>query len=187
MKTINNYIVEKLNINKSNLKSGPEYTLFPKHHYELVRIIRNEINRNGNECSLNHIDTSKIEDMSFLFSMDYNNGYKLHEFNGDISEWDVSNVKTMYAMFLNNKEFNNDISEWNVSNVKDMRYMFKTSYFNGDISEWDVSKVQSTEYMFKDSKFNQNISNWKIKNNCDTNEMFDRCSIEDKYKPKCLQ
>jgi len=45
------------------------------------------------------------------------------DFNGDISEWDVSNVESMYSMFANSK-FNGDISRWNVSKVKDMRYMF---------------------------------------------------------------
>ena len=47
--------------------------------------------------------------MSYLFS-----GSK---FNGDISEWDVSNVDNMRGMFLDSK-FNGDISKWNTGNVK---------------------------------------------------------------------
>ena len=46
----------------------------------------------------------------------------------------------MYCMFSDSK-FNGDISEWNVSNVTSMAGMFKDSKFNGDISEWDVSNV----------------------------------------------
>ena len=48
------------------------------------------------------------------------------KFNGDISKWDVSNVKDMYWMF-NNSKFNGNISKWDVSNVKDMKDIFKDS------------------------------------------------------------
>jgi surface protein len=43
-------------------------------------------------------------------------------------------------MFSNSK-FNGDISNWNVSNVVDMAWMFRRSVFTGDISKWDVSNV----------------------------------------------
>jgi len=39
----------------------------------------------------------------------------------------------MSDMFHSSK-FNGDISNWNVSNVTDMNYMFYKSKFNGDIS-----------------------------------------------------
>ena len=42
----------------------------------------------------------------------------------DVSEWDVSNVKTMEQMFSYCKNFNCDLSSWNVSNVEDMSDMF---------------------------------------------------------------
>ena len=51
-------------------------------------------------------------------------------------------------------EFNGDISNWNVSNVEDMSYMFMGSKFtgeNGDISQWDVSNVKDMRYMFQHS------------------------------------
>ena len=40
------------------------------------------------------------------------------DFNGDISQWNVSNVTDMGLMFYGCLSFNNDISNWNVSNVK---------------------------------------------------------------------
>jgi surface protein len=40
-------------------------------------------------------------------------------FNGDISKWNVSNVKNMNGMFYS-CDFNKDISKWNVSKVEDM-------------------------------------------------------------------
>lgn len=56
-----------------------------------------------------------------------------NKFNGDISQWDVSNVTNMQSMF-EGSYFNGDISLWNVSNVTNMSCMFKDSLFNGDIS-----------------------------------------------------
>ena len=73
----------------------------PKNKAELLSIIEIAINRYGDNCDLNFIDTSLVTDMSYLFC-----GLK---FNGDISGWDVSNVITMDSMFMNTK-FNGDIS-----------------------------------------------------------------------------
>ena len=87
MKKIKTYIIEKLKVSKA------VYTLFPKTKNELQQMIKDEISKNGNECSLNHIDVSKITDMSKLFSFS--------NFDGDISGWNVSNCKKMYLMFDN--------------------------------------------------------------------------------------
>jgi len=50
--------------------------------------------------------------------------FLLSVFNGDISQWDVSNVTNMCCMF-NNSKFNRNISQWDVSKVNDKRDMFK--------------------------------------------------------------
>jgi surface protein len=116
-----------------------KYTLFPKDTDELNEMISEEIYRNGNECSLNHIDTSKITDMTELFYFS--------TFNGDISEWDVSNVTNMNSMFYK-AEFNGNISEWDVSEVEDMEAMFRFSSFNNDISNWKINPKCDTRDMF---------------------------------------
>jgi surface protein len=81
-------------------------------------------------------------------------------FNGDISNWDVSRVQNMSHMF-HDSDFNKDISQWNTCNVINMSIMFYRSKFEGDISNWDVSRVVDMEGMFGESSFNGDISHWK--------------------------
>ena len=70
-------------------------------------------------------------------------------FNGDISGWNVSNVKNMSDMFMSSPNFDGDISGWDVSNVTNMEAMFsKSGSFNGDISGWNVSSVKNMSSMF---------------------------------------
>ena len=148
MKSFKQHILEKL---KVSVKNTTKHTLFPKTKDELKQMIKDEISKNGNECSLNHIDVSEIIDMSQLFL-----GSK---FNGDISDWDVSNVKDMSYMFYDSY-FTGDISDWDVSNVENMEGMFCGSDFNEDISDWNVSNVTDMENMFKYSPLENNLPKW---------------------------
>ena len=120
MKSLKNYIQEKLIIKKNKSNS---YKYFPKTKEELKDIIDKRIEQEGNKVDLNDIDVSEITDMSDLF--------KETNFNGDISGWDVSNVTDMYAMFYRCEEFNQDISDWDVSNVKH----FNDIFYNCKIEE----------------------------------------------------
>ena len=148
MKSFKQHILEKL---KVSVKNTTKHTLFPKTKDELKQMIKDEISKNGNECSLNHIDVSEITDMSYLF--------RESKFNGDISDWDVSNVKDMSYMFADS-DFNEDISKWNVSNVEDIGVMFCGSKFNGDISKWKVSSLKRKSLMFFNSPLQNNKPKW---------------------------
>ena len=138
-------------------------TVHPKNKDELVRILQGYFDREEPDwkCDLNWIDTSKITDMSNLFShgLESSGGLGLGRFNGDISQWDVSNVKDMKYMFFHSN-FNGDISEWDVSGVNNMTDMFCHTTFNGDISNWDVSNVTDMFGIFTDSPLQNNPPKW---------------------------
>lgn len=118
---------------------------------------------------LDDIDPSKVTDMSRIFD-----GSTRKDFSG-IESWEVSQVKSMWAMFRDvhiERHWSWNISRWNVSSVEDMSDMFKDSSFNGDISRWNVGKVKNMNSMFWNSDFNQDISDWDISNVEDMSGMF---------------
>ena len=163
---------------------------------DLIKIIEDTINKDGNYSDLNFIDVSYLTDLSGLFSGEVTrkfNGnisewdvssvtdmrfiFAESMFNGDISKWDVSSVTDMREMFYFTVGFDGDISKWNVSSVTDMSKMFAFSRFNGDISKWDVSKVENMECMFLHTNFNGDISQWDVSNVKNKAGMIAKCSI----------
>ena len=166
MKSLKNYIQEKLIIKKSN----NNYKYFPKTKEELKDIIEKRIEQEGNEVDLNDIDVSEINDMSNLF--------EVTDFNGDISEWDVSNVTNMEAMF-NSSTFNGDISNWDVSNATNMHSMFNSVLASQlNLSSFDTSNVTDMECMFLGSKIiNIDVSKFKTSKVTTMRGMFDETEI----------
>ena len=163
MKSSNQHILEYLIINKDYRDAG----LSPKSFDELRKIIEDRYKKLGpgtkqKPIDFNDIDISNIDS---FYNRNIDKGIFSHtDFKYiDISDWDVSKVKSTCAMFYLCEELESvgDLSGWDTSKVINMSYMFAfCKKFNQDISNWDVSKVK-----------------FKI-------DMFDKCSIKDKYKPK---
>ena len=163
MKTLNQYIQEKLIINK-DYSDGKMY--HPKSFDELRKIIEDIYDKLGAGTKRNPIDFNDI-DVSNLDSFCNDNDKGIFEGTKfkyiDISSWDVSNVTNMTRMFCWCKELESI----------------------GDISKWDVSKVNSMIHMFFGcKKFNQDISNWDVSNVMGRVGMFYGCPIKNEYEPK---
>ena len=162
MKTLNQYIKEKLIINK-DYNDGK---ILVKSFDELRKIIEDRYKKLGPGTEQNPIDFNDIDvsNLQYFYNNEDKGIFEYTKFKYiDISDWDVSNIKSMRGMFFMCKELKSvgDISEWDVSNVTSMTSMFDGCIlFNQDLSKWNVSKVRWYSYM------------------------FDGCPIKDEYKPK---
>ena len=160
MKTLNQYIKEKLIINKDY----HDTKIVVKSSDELRKIIEQRYEEYGpgtkrNPIDFNDIDVSNID--SFRDKLDLGIFNDMNFKYIDVSDWDVSNVTNMAYMFQGCNNFNQDISEWDVSKVTNMTYMFyRCKKFNQDLSKWNVSNVRYHAYTFYN------------------------CSIKEEYKPK---
>ncbi|WP_053404922.1 BspA family leucine-rich repeat surface protein [Persicobacter sp. CCB-QB2] len=116
-------------------------------------------------------DLALTQSMSYMF-------FYASSFNGDLSGWDVSNVKDMGHMFRSASSFNGDLSDWDVSGVTYMSFMFHSAgSFNGDLSSWDVSAVTYMSDMFyRASSFNGDLSSWDVSNVTSMGYMFSSAS-----------
>ena len=175
MKTLKETIFEALRIktgSKIRVQKSPIIITSRKH---LIETILSEVEENGYNCDLNHLDVSKVTDFSHLFIE--STSYDLRKFNGNISDWDVSNAVNMNYMFYDS-DFsgeNGDISNWDVSKCKNFESMFRESNYDGDLSKWDVSSGKKFTCMFYNCIFTGRkgpLKNWNMKNANDLGGMF---------------
>lgn len=202
MKTLNEYINEKLVISKNSK------IFVPHSKKELINTLNNLIE--SKNYNFNKIDVSGITDLSNIFI-----SVKLNE-DIDVSNWDVSHVTNMEGLFYGFKGINIiGIENWDVSNVENMENMFADcELINCDLSKWDVSKVTNFGGMFSECKkfdgkglekwdvsngdhffgmfhdcnnLDCDLSNWNIKEDAITKTMFKGCGLSDDKKPKNIK
>lgn len=122
-------------------------------------LIAQHLDTHGMNADLNHIDVSAVQDFDMLFAN--------KAFNGNVSQWNMSNAITMRGMFTRSA-FNGDLSKWDVSNVVNMPMLFAESPFNSNISEWNVSQVQDLSHAFELCPFSGDLTTWSLHPNADT-------------------
>ena len=115
-------------------------------------------------------DLSDVTSMQYMF-------FDVADFDGDLSEWNVSNVENMVATFYGTS-FDGNISGWDVSNVNDMNGMFTlAANFDQDLSSWDTASVTNMNAMFNGAtSFNQDLSSWNTANVTGMSNMFNRAT-----------
>ncbi len=132
---------------------NPNCTTSPVSTQKIYRITQfgNTIPGSFKNCQKIYIEQNDIPDASRLTNLD--SMFENTLFSDLISNWDVSNVTSMKAMFKNNQIYAQTLAKWNVSNVTDMSEMFSdASLFNrNDLDKWDVSHVTNFTNMFKGS------------------------------------
>lgn len=196
MKNLNDFVLEKLKLNKKSVQS--EYEYVPKNLIELQRII-SDLSKKSDYLDASIIDISNLHELDNAFacagssiidvsgwdtkrvvsaSYAFSNCFYLKKIIG-IENWDTSNMKDIQRMFSHDKSLEElDLSKWNVSNIEKINGLFvecsnlKTV---GDLSDWKFTNSLKLYNMFAGcSKIKDlgDLSNWNIK----TTSMFNMFS-----------
>ena len=173
MKSLNEYIIEKILINKSS-KFINKIKVDTK--TQLRSIIWERYNNNKSFLDLTDIDVSELDDLSDIF-------YQFLVEVVDISGWDISNVTIMDAMFGCCEKLkkiigieNLDVSK--LENANSMFYMCE-NLVELDLTKWNPVSLQNTSDMFygcSNLKIIKNIENWQLTNIKDVSYIFYDCA-----------
>ena len=173
MKSLNQYIIEKILINKSSKL----YKIKVESKDQLKSIIWERYINNISFVYLSDIDVSELDDLSGIFEI-LNNLEVV-----DISGWDTSNVITMEDMFCFCGKLKNiiGIENLDVSNVEYANNMFYEckNLVELDLTNWNLISLEYASYMFygcSNLKIIKNIENWQLPNIKDVYRMFSYCT-----------
>ena len=173
MKSLSQYIIEKVLINK---KSKFINKIKVETREQLQLIIEERYNNNKSFVDLIDLDISELDDLSYIF-------YGLNMEVVDISGWDTSNVITMTCMFNRCKKLKKiiGIENLDVSKLEDANSMFYMceNLVELDLTNWNPKLLQKTRYMFDDCsnlKIIKNIENWQLQNIKNVSYMFCDCT-----------
>ena len=172
MKSLNQYIIEKILINKSSKLNKIKV----ESKDQLQSIIQERYNKNKLFIDLTDLDISELDDLSDIF-------YQFLVEVVDISGWDTSNVITMEDMFCCCKKLKKiiGIENLDVSKLEYTNHMFYEckNLVELDLTNWNPISLQNTYDMFYDCsnlKIIKNIENWQLPNIKDIRYMFGGCT-----------
>jgi surface protein len=85
-------------------------------------------------------------------------------FNGDVDDWNVSNVEGMAAVFRGCTHFNRDLTNWDTSSSTSMSFMFyqATNWAGLGISGWNTGNVENLQATFAFTVCNPDITSWNV-------------------------
>ena len=174
MKSLNQYIIEKILINKSSKFINK---IKVESNYQLQSIIEERYHNNNSFIDLTDLDISELDDLSGVFA-------RLNKVEVvDISGWDTSNVTTMEDMFRKCSKLKNiiGIENLDVSKLKNANSMFYMceNLVELDLTNWNTISLENMSYMFyncSNLKIIKNIENWQLPNIQDVSYMFYDCT-----------
>lgn len=143
----------------------------------------------------NHLDTSKITNMSKIFYwLESLAELKIEDWNVsnvtdlsylltktalselDLNKWDIKNVTTLESAFSSMKQLKSlKVDEWNTSSVKSISgtFAFLSNLTELDVANWDTSQVEDAGHAFRELKFKDlDISKWDTSNLKNATYMF---------------
>ena len=172
MKSLNEYIIEKILINKSSKFNKIKV----ESKDQLEAIIQKRYNNNNSFIDLTDIDISELDNLSSIFC-----GLKLEVV--DISGWDTSNVTAMAYMFSRCKNLKNiiGIENLDVLKLKRANFMFDSceNLVELDLTNWNPISLENAWSMFyrcSNLKIIKNIEIWQLPNINDVSYMFYNCA-----------
>lgn len=150
MKSILQYITEKIKISDKDINNIYNHKYKPNNKEELVEIIHKKFKKN--DFDLTDIDVSNITNFSTLFKkarFDYLNTPITYI---DVSGWNTSNVTTMMEMFsgLNDLQEIIGLDTWDVSKVENFHsvFAFCSNLKELNLTGWDISSGGTFRDMF---------------------------------------
>ena len=172
MKNLNQYIIEKILINKNSKLNKIKV----ESKDQLQSIIQERYYNNKSFIDLTDIDISELDNLSYIF-------YTLNMEVVDISGWNTSNVITMENMFSFCDKLKNiiGIENLDVSKLEDATSMFYCckNLVELDLTNWNPISLENTYDMFSccsNLKMIKNIENWKLPNIKNVYYMFYNCA-----------
>ena len=165
MKSLSNYISEKLIINKNFKNQNHLYV--PNNKIDLINILIKIYKKEGpgtteKPIDLNIIDVSNVDNFYEVFLSAYLQGADFECI--DVFDWDLNGTNSLESMFYHCSKlwYIKGLSNWNVEHITSFKNMFCkcVSLYNiGDISTWKPKSLTNMDDMFKDCLNLRSIGN----------------------------